>query len=73
MRDVKISVLAICMLALTLPLSAQINIGQKCPDVTVGHVINYRDTSLNLRDFRDKWIILDFWGIHCSACVGEMP
>jgi thiol-disulfide isomerase/thioredoxin len=43
------------------------------PDLTVGHVINYGDSSITFSDFRGKWVLLDFWSLHCSFCVEEMP
>lgn len=39
----------------------------------VGKVINYKDTSLCLQDFKDKIVILDFWFTGCTSCINAFP
>lgn len=52
---------------------ASLQIGDKAPDVTINNITNYTGGSARISDFKDKLLILDFWGIHCSSCIEEMP
>jgi thiol-disulfide isomerase/thioredoxin len=53
--------------------SQTVQIGQKCPDVTLYNVMNYPHNKIRLSDFKGKLIILDFWGLHCTACIAAFP
>ncbi|MCC8426471.1 TlpA disulfide reductase family protein [Mucilaginibacter sp. UR6-11] len=62
--------------ALIIALSAQaqgIGVGQRCPDVTIAHLINYPQKSARISDFKGKLLILDFWATTCAPCVAFMP
>lgn len=50
-----------------------LKIGDTVPDVTVNNIINYKSNSIQLRDYKDKLLILDFWGITCAPCVQHLP
>lgn len=39
------------------------------PDISLGKIINYRDTTAWRSDFGNKLIIFDFWNTHCAPCV----
>lgn len=41
------------------------------PNLFMGEVINWVDSSAHLYDIKDKLIILDFWNTHCSVCIGH--
>ncbi|MFC3199522.1 TlpA family protein disulfide reductase [Parapedobacter deserti] len=47
--------------------------GDALPDLAVGSVRNYDDTTLRLRDFAGKLLILDFWTVYCASCIASMP
>ncbi len=51
----------------------EVKIGQHCPNVELGHVLNYKGDKLNLSDFRGKLIILDFWSPGCASCIAAFP
>jgi cytochrome oxidase Cu insertion factor (SCO1/SenC/PrrC family) len=42
-------------------------------DVSLGKVINYKDSSVTLNDFKDKIIILAFWFTQCTDCIAQFP
>jgi cytochrome c biogenesis protein CcmG, thiol:disulfide interchange protein DsbE len=44
-------------------------IGSKAPDFTVKD----SERTVNLRDFRGKLVVLNFWATYCAPCVEEMP
>jgi thiol-disulfide isomerase/thioredoxin len=50
-----------------------LKIGDAVPDIKVGGVINYSDSSINITDFNDKLLIIDFWESWCSSCVAALP
>jgi thiol-disulfide isomerase/thioredoxin len=76
----KNSLLAISFILCSLGASAQIVnennypiVGKPCPDFVLRNICYYSKKQANLKDFRDKWLILDFWNKHCGACVGSFP
>lgn len=50
-----------------------LNIGDKVPDIEIDNIINYSRSKIRLSDFRDKLIILDFWGTTCASCIAALP
>lgn len=48
-------------------------IGDRIPDLPLLRIINYKDSVTTLSSFGDKLIILDFWSIHCRACIEKFP
>ena len=50
-----------------------LNVGDKVPEILIEHLLNYSSNKLRLADLRGKLLILDFWGVHCSSCIKEMP
>src|SRR5258706_7287535 len=51
----------------------QPEIGKPMPDFSVDNIKNYKTTKASLKDFRGKWLIFDFWGINCKACIASFP
>jgi len=47
--------------------------GEPCPDFTFNNVDNYFKKAVTLKDFKGKWLILDFWNKSCSSCIASMP
>lgn len=43
--------------------------GQYLPYRTIHNVLNYKSNQINLKDFKGKLVIIDFWGIFCSSCL----
>ena len=50
-----------------------LKIGETLPDFDISNVINYPSKKFKFSDIRGKLLILDFWGVHCSSCIREMP
>ncbi|NII26720.1 thioredoxin family protein [Pseudoflavitalea sp. X16] len=50
-----------------------LKIGDAVPDIKIDGVINHSDSSINITDFNDKLLIIDFWESWCSSCVAALP
>jgi len=51
---------------------------QWVPDILISNVLNYQTggrpvNQLRLSDFKDKLLILDFWGTFCTPCLRLLP
>ncbi|HXB28984.1 MAG TPA: TlpA disulfide reductase family protein [Puia sp.] len=49
------------------------NIGKLCPDFKLTNLVNSKKKQVTLKDFRGKWLMIDFWANGCPACVEKMP
>ena len=50
-----------------------LTIGDSVPDVVFKHVLNYKNTTASLSDFKGKLVILDFWSSWCISCIALFP
>ena len=50
-----------------------LTIGDTVPDIVFRHMLNYRNSTAKLSEFRGKLVILDFWATWCTDCVNNMP
>jgi len=50
-----------------------LHVGDTVPDIRFQEVFNYRHSKANLKDFKAKLIILDFWASYCSTCLEGIP
>lgn len=48
-------------------------VGKPCPDFTLTDVAHHAAKTISPKDFRGKWLVLDFWSKGCSACVASFP
>jgi thiol-disulfide isomerase/thioredoxin len=48
-------------------------IGKPCPDFTLDNLLNSKKSKISLRDFKGKWLIIDFWAFYCTSCVESFP
>ena len=47
-----------------------LNIGDKAPEINLP---NLKGDTIKLSSFREKIVLIDFWGTWCSPCVKEQP
>lgn len=67
--------LFLCLINITLfaqTKTAPLKPGDTMPDISLGKVINYKQSSLKYADIAGKALILDFWATYCSPCVKEL-
>jgi thiol-disulfide isomerase/thioredoxin len=50
-----------------------VKMGEKVPAANIAKIIHYKHKSVNLQDFKDRLLILDFWDTNCSGCVAALP
>lgn len=73
---VKIIIISMLLAASGKPLFAQISalrIGDNIPEIQMGKLLNDSARKISIKDFKGKLIILDFWNIHCTVCISDMP
>jgi uncharacterized protein (TIGR03435 family) len=47
-------------------------VGMQLPDFQLNHVTHFKKSKVTNQDFRGKWLILDFWFMHCSSCIHNL-
>ncbi|MEC5143922.1 redoxin domain-containing protein [Chitinophaga sp. 212800010-3] len=47
--------------------------GKLCPNFQLTGIKDYTVSSANIKDFRGKWLLLDFWDKHCLSCIEALP
>ncbi|HEY5461820.1 MAG TPA: redoxin domain-containing protein [Hanamia sp.] len=50
-----------------------LTIGDTVPDIEINNIINYKDSTAKLSDFKDKLVILDFMNTYCLSCIEALP
>jgi thiol-disulfide isomerase/thioredoxin len=48
-----------------------LSIDDSVPDLIFSQLINYKETSAKLSDFKGKLLLLDFWTTSCSVCIKQ--
>jgi len=48
-------------------------VGKPMPEFTVRNIKYYSKNKATLKDFRGKWLLLDFWNKYCGACIESFP
>src|SRR5579863_7427145 len=74
-----IAIIAVLVIAIDVLSFAQdmplkpLPVGGQVPDLVIGRLLNSDVKSFNLKDYKDRLLILDFWSTSCATCVNEMP
>ncbi|MHB1177388.1 MAG: TlpA family protein disulfide reductase [Daejeonella sp.] len=73
-----IQIIAVATLCFFLSIAARgqttsLKIGDRVPDITINHVLKYKNSSLKLSDFKGKLLILDFYATWCAPCITMIP
>lgn len=50
-----------------------LSVGDKVPDIVIENIINYRNYTAKISEFKGKLIVIDFWGTTCSSCIAALP
>jgi thiol-disulfide isomerase/thioredoxin len=50
-----------------------LTVGDKVPDIEIENIINFPTTKARLSDFKNKVVIIDFWGTTCTSCILALP
>lgn len=53
--------------------SQELQMGQELPHLPMQEVLNYDKDRLDIGQYRDKVVILDFFDTYCSNCIAAMP
>jgi thiol-disulfide isomerase/thioredoxin len=48
-------------------------LGRAIPDYQFSDVQYFNRDTVSIREFRGKWLVLDFWTRFCVSCVADMP
>ena len=48
-------------------------IGKPCPDFKFNNLINSNQKQISLKDFKGKWLMIDFWESQCTLCIQRFP
>ncbi|TKC08980.1 TlpA family protein disulfide reductase [Pedobacter frigoris] len=58
---------------LPVPFGPQPEVGKPMPDFTLSDITYYKAKKASLKDFKGRWLVLDFWHRTCSACIASFP
>lgn len=53
--------------------SIKLEVGKPLPDFTLDNITHFKSSKASLKDFKGKWLALDFWFTSCVACVNSFP
>ena len=50
-----------------------LKIGDQMPDLEVSNIMNWKQKTARISDFKGKMVILDFWNSFCASCIAGFP
>lgn len=80
-NSIKIAVCILLQFSLSLKAAGQsnqydipdFNIGKPIFDYTFHDVQNSSTNKIRLSDYKEKWLIIDFWSQNCTSCIKSFP
>ncbi|MCY4778561.1 TlpA disulfide reductase family protein [Sphingobacterium sp. UT-1RO-CII-1] len=57
----------------TIDRSMELKVGQMIPTLALMPILNYDKQELDLEEYREKVVILDFFDTYCVNCIAAMP
>jgi thiol-disulfide isomerase/thioredoxin len=52
---------------------ASLRIGDHLAGMTINHILNAPETTIDLSRYKGRVLILDFWATNCGSCVAALP
>ncbi len=53
--------------------SGRAEVGKPVPDYVFKDIRYWKTKTASIRDFRGKWLIMDFGGPNCASCIAHIP
>lgn len=74
MKMIRLCIACILGICMSNPVFTQeLQVGQQMPEHSIKNVINNTSKRINLKDYKGKLVIIEFWGLYCTSCLKRLP